>query len=391
MEVLGGANTYPHSGKPKGAPMRSISLFAAFALAALWVVSGLSNSEELFWRLSRLSAQSQQPVKAEEPKLKKVSLEPTDVALQAQLEQMMTNFGVEYGAVTVIDVPTGQVIAAAGSSKREPEQGRGLAFTPRFPSASVFKVVAGASLLEEPSFDPNACIAYRGGHRRVNAKLLQPRRGERRCADLEGMLSRSVNVAVARSIKKHVSQDALKNVAKRMGFGAPLPGVEAFGASTADLPADDDERAISAAGFGDHRISPYHAASMMAMIARGGRWGAQRPAGVPDQALSPKLAKKLGEMLVATTKTGTARKTLGRIRGVDIAGKTGSLTVDGLDYSWFAGFAPADDPRIAFAAVVVNDPQKLWHIRGTHLAKAAAKGALFGDTPPRSKSLVAMR
>ena len=79
------------------------------------------------------------------------------------------------------------------------------------------------------------------------------------------------------------------------------------------------------------------------------------------------------------------------IRGFDIAGKTGSLIVDGLDYSWFAGFAPADDPRIAFAAVVVNDPQKLWHIRGTHLAKAAAKGALFGDTPPRAKAMVAMR
>ena len=96
-------------------------------------------------------------------------------------------------------------------------------------------------------------------------------------------------------------------------------------------------------------------------------------------------------MMVATTKTGTARKTLGSIRGVSIAGKTGSLIVDGLDYSWFAGFAPADDPRIAFAAVVVNDPQKVWHIRGTHLARAAATGALFGDTPPRAKSLLAMR
>ncbi len=303
----------------------------------------------------------------------------------------MTNFRLEYGAVTVLDITSGAVLAAAGSSKREPEQGRALAFTPRYPSASVFKVVASAGLLEQPSFDPGACIAYRGGHRRVNASLLVPRRGERRCADLEGMLARSVNVAIARSVKTHVSRADLNDIASRMGFGSVLPGAAAFGPSKVDLPVDDDERAISAAGFGNHRISPYHAASMMAMIARGGRWGMQRPEGVPDQALSPKLARKLGQMMVATTKTGTARKTLGRIRGVDIAGKTGSLIVDGLDYSWFAGFAPAKDPRIAFAAVVVNDPEKVWYIRGTHLAKAAVKGALFGDTPPRAKRMVAMR
>jgi len=371
--------------------MRSLAVVAALILGTLWVFSGLKDSEDLLWQISRLAARGEVESKPKAQKVEKVSLDALDPNLEAQLEQMMTNFGVEYGAVTVIDVPTGGVLASAGSSKREPEQGRALAFAPRYPSASVFKVVASAGLLEQPSFDPGACIAYRGGHRRVNAKLLVPRKGERRCANLEGMLSRSVNVAIARSIKSHVSRDDLKDVSSRMGFGAILPGADAFGASTVDLPVDDDARAISAAGFGNHRISPYHAASMMAMIARGGRWGVQRPAGVPDQALSPKLARKLGQMMVATTKTGTARKTLGRIRGVDIAGKTGSLIVDGLDYSWFAGFAPADDPRIAFAAVVVNDPQKVWHIRGTHLAKAAAKGALFGDTPPRAKAMVAMR
>jgi cell division protein FtsI/penicillin-binding protein 2 len=371
--------------------MRSLSVIAASILAVIWVLSGLKDSEQLLWQVSRLAARAEVKAQPKKKVEKKVNLDAIDPNLEAQLEQMMSNFGVEYGAVTVIDVPTGRVLAAAGSSKREPEQGRALAFAPRYPSASVFKVVAGAGLLEQPSFDPSACIAYRGGHRRVNSKLLVPRRGERRCANLEGMIARSVNVAIARSVKNHVSRDDLKDVASRMGFGSVLPGADAFGVSTVDLPLDDDERAISAAGFGNHRISPYHAASMMAMIARGGRWGAQRPAGVPDQALSPKLARKLGKMMVATTKTGTARKTLGRIRGVDISGKTGSLIVDGLDYSWFAGFAPAEDPRIAFAAVVVNDPQKLWHIRGTHLAKAAAKGALFGDTPPRAKAMVAMR
>ena len=246
-------------------------------------------------------------------------------------------------------------------------------------------MVASAGSLEQLSFDrAPASLSWLSSSERQAAG---PRRGERRCAARGQFLVSECGVA--RSIKA-TSAVTISKMSQPQA-GAVLPGADAFGVSTVDLPVDDDARAISAAGFGNHRISPYHAASMMAMIARGGRWGVQRPAGVPDQALSPKLARKLGQMMVATTKTGTARKTLGRIRGVDIAGKTGSLIVDGLDYSWFAGFAPADDPRIAFAAVVVNDPQKVWHIRGTHLAKAAAKGALFGDTPPRAKAMVAMR
>jgi cell division protein FtsI/penicillin-binding protein 2 len=370
--------------------MRTLTIFAASLLAILWVAAGLTDSDPVLQRLNSLGKQVEVALAKKEQK-RPFDLSPQDPLLETQLHTMMANYRLEFGAVTVIDVPTGKILAAAGSSIREPEQGRALAFTPRFPTASVFKVVAGAGLLEQASFDPQSCVGYRGGHRRVQPSLLIPRRGERRCATLEGMLSRSVNVAVARSVKNHLSHAELTDVAARLGFGKILPGAAAFGTSTADLPEDDNARAISAAGFGDHRISPYHAASMMAMIARGGRWAQQRPSGVPDQALNPAVARKLAKMLVATTQKGTARKVFRSLRGIAIAGKTGSLIVDGLDYSWFIGFAPAKDPRIAFAAVVVNDPKKLWHLRGTHLARAAVKAALFGDPPPRSRKLVAMR
>jgi len=370
--------------------MRTLTIFAASLLASLWVASGLKDSDKAMRRLNTLAAHALAAPQKKAPK-RPVDLSPQDPLLEVQLHTMMANYRLEFGAVTVIDVPTGKILAAAGSSTREPEQGRALAFTPRFPTASVFKVVAGAGLLEQASFDPKTCVGYRGGHRRVKASLLIPRRGERRCATLEGMLARSVNVAVARSVKTHLSHGQLSDVAERLGFGKIFPGAAAFGTSTADLPEDANARAISAAGFGDHRISPYHAASMMAMIARGGRWAQQRPNGVPDQALNPAIARKLAKMLVTTTKKGTARKVFRSLRGIAIAGKTGSLIVDELDYSWFVGFAPAEDPRIAFAAVVVNDPQKLWHLRGTHLARAAIKAALFGDAPPRSRKLVAMR
>lgn len=54
-------------------------------------------------------------------------------------------------------------------------------------------------------------------------------------------------------------------------------------------------------------------------------------------------------------------------------GKTGSLADKKpfRDYSWFVGFAPKEDPKIAVAAVIVNDPK--WRIRATWLGREAMR------------------
>ena len=51
---------------------------------------------------------------------------------------------------------------------------------------------------------------------------------------------------------------------------------------------------------------------------------------------------------------GTGRTA--RLEAVSIAGKTGTAEVGGTaaDHAWFAGFAPAEAPRVAFAVVVEN-------------------------------------
>jgi len=208
------------------------------------------------------------------------------------------------------------------------------------------------------------------------------------------MVSKSVNVALARSIFGHVDRDELVDVSHRFGFEKTFPGLERFGVSHFDLPYERKQMAIRSAGFGDHRISAYHAAASMAMIARGGNWGNLAPKGVKPKALEPAVARQLAKLMEATTVKGTARKRFHPrkrgMRNLRTAGKTGSLIVDGLDHSWFVGFAPADDPQIAFAAIVVNDVKELWHIRALDLAQAAVKASLFGVTPPRANSLVAL-
>lgn len=72
--------------------------------------------------------------------------------------------------------------------------------------------------------------------------------------------------------------------------------------------------------------------------------------------LNYKTAAYLRKMMVDVTTSGTAKGLFEDIN-IKVAGKTGSAENeqgDRLAHSWFVGFAPADDPRIAFAVVIEN-------------------------------------
>jgi len=93
-----------------------------------------------------------------------------------------------------------------------------------------------------------------------------------------------------------------------------------------------------------------------------------------------------------TVTEGTARKAFRRVasslRKVPVAGKTGTLSDRDpyRDYSWFVGFAPADDPEVAVATVIVN--QRSWRVRAPAVARDALEAyfqsrlAQGGSVPP---------
>ena len=98
-----------------------------------------------------------------------------------------------------------------------------------------------------------------------------------------------------------------------------------------------------------------------------------------------------GPLLMRTTVTeGTARRAFrrggGALRGVAVAGKTGSLTDPApyRDYSWFVGYAPVDHPEIAVATLVVNGQS--WRVRAPTVAREALEAFFAGRvaaTPAR--------
>jgi cell division protein FtsI/penicillin-binding protein 2 len=80
-------------------------------------------------------------------------------------------------------------------------------------------------------------------------------------------------------------------------------------------------------------------------------------------------------MMEETVRSGTARKIFSQ-RGFalkDAAGKTGSLADKSpyRDYSWFVGYSPREKPKVAVAAVIVNDMR--WRIRAPFLAREAMR------------------
>jgi peptidoglycan glycosyltransferase len=66
------------------------------------------------------------------------------------------------------------------------------------------------------------------------------------------------------------------------------------------------------------------------------------------------------------------------MRGVAVAGKTGSLFDRNpfRDWSWFIGYAPAENPQIVVATVIMNGP--LWRVRAPWVAREAL-AAWFTD------------
>jgi len=97
------------------------------------------------------------------------------------------------------------------------------------------------------------------------------------------------------------------------------------------------------------------------------------------------VAREVGRMMVRTTRTGTARGAF--MRGgrralpFDVAGKTGTLSRRRpyTHYNWFVGFAPADNPRIAFGVLVGTNGN---HVKAAAVAREVLSAARLDAPAP---------
>lgn len=309
-----------------------------------------------------------------------------DPQLQAQMAKLLKMYNPQGAAVVAIDPKTGKVLALA-------DYGEGAVTRQVYPAASVFKIITGAALLEK-GVSPDDETCFHGGRHALKEKLLQDKpRLDRRCLSLSMALAKSANVVFAKMAVKHLDADELRKEAEHFLFNRPIFD-QPVEQSKADIPDRGLDFAKSAAGFGDVKLSPMHAALIAAAVGNGGVAeepslldaidGEQVPPTGSMRLLNPETAASLRDMMKLTISEGTAtssfverhRNILGSI---EVAGKTGSLSEHKKpfkDYSWFVGFAPADDPKIAVAAVVVNGLK--WKVHAPFIAREALKAYLVG-------------
>ena len=316
-----------------------------------------------------------------------------DPVLQDAALTIFRNREVPYAAAVVLDLRDNAVLVLAGHSTMDPQvDPLEVVATAWAPAASTFKLVTSAALLRTGEVTPATSVCFHGGLRGITDDLLRndPKR-DKTCATLSAAVAYSHNVVIAKLALRHLDADALRTTARDLGFDRPIPFEFPVERSPIQVPADPIERAKMAAGFWHADESPIHGALLASIFARQGVFQPPHvvaevrdatgdlvytPDHAPTRVLERKVARAVGRMMVGTTRKGTARASFfdGKgqpfVPGIDVAGKTGSITgkrPPALNYNWFIGFAPADEPEIAFAVLLANEPK--WRIKAHYAAR----------------------
>ncbi len=332
-----------------------------------------------------------------------------DPVVQRAAHAQMQKFRIPESGVVMVEVKTGRVLAYASyvnASEKFDVNARAEA-----PAASVFKVVTGAALVERAGLNADTEQCYHGGKSRISPdELLDDPTRDKWCATIGMALGRSLNVVFARLAQKHLTPEDVTTMGGAFGFGAPIPFAVQNEASHISIPEDPLEFARTSAGFWNTTLSPLAAVQLAQTVANGGAtleprivasvhrgqeelWKDERAPRVLRRAIKPETAAELTRMMRQTVENGSAFKSFHDehgtpyLPGIQVAGKTGTLTryKDNRFYTWFIGFAPADKPEIAIAALVVNNPS--WQIKGAMLAREVlrayfAEHGAKGVTPP---------
>lgn len=186
--------------------------------------------------------------------------------------------------------------------------------------------------------------------------------------NLHEALVESCNVYFFEAARRLTGKQMLDGL-RRFGFGAKVAlDIPAERAPSLPKLRSTAERMNVSCGQGAMLATPLHVAVMISVVANGGRLVrphltyaivsqdgsraplADRPPAV--QVVDPALVRIVAEALAQVPQRGTARGVgLERFR---VACKTGTAQTshEDVNHAWLAGYAPHDDPKLAFAIVL---------------------------------------
>lgn len=272
------------------------------------------------------------------------------------------------GAIAVMDLATGQLIAATDPV---------ILFAKRYPPGSVAKVVTGLLALQNDLELPDefGCYGCYGFEVLDGDTLWCSVRTGHGEVDFSRALSLSCNLYF-QNLAKGMQAQELAGLWRRLRLdeevGVDLPGeVE----SVIETPGSDSARLAFAIGQGSAiQLTPVAMLALVSGIATQGQLLRPRLSQGPPRVLSSfpsqKALARIRPILRDVVRSGTAKAA--NISTVQVAGKTGSSTVLGnwVTQGWFIGFAPYEAPEIALVVFLK---------RGEGKDAARIAGIVFSD------------
>jgi cell division protein FtsI/penicillin-binding protein 2 len=280
--------------------------------------------------------------------------------------------GALYGGAAVLDARTGAVLALGG-----------LAYSAPQPPGSTFKVITATGALDAGIVTTEDQFPVETSNSEIGREI--PNAHDEPCGgSFADAFAESCNTVFA-PLGAELGGPALVETAELYGFNEPpqlfnAAATEALDPPESVIPADLSDSVAtgeSAIGQGEVLATPLEMATVSQTIANKGvrlptpiaRGDELAPSGEPVKVTSPETAQTMKEMMLGVVHYGTG--TAAALPGIEVAGKTGTAELGpaalepgqelGPDEeppqetdAWFTAFAPANDPKLAVAVMVVN-------------------------------------
>jgi penicillin-binding protein 2 len=264
------------------------------------------------------------------------------------------------------------------------------AYRSAYPPGSTFKTFVGLSALEEGKIKADTEFGCPSAIGVGNALFHNWKKTDAGSLNFIEALTQSCNTWFIQAGLKTGSKPII-NWTTRLGLGQKT-GLPLKGEEKGNIPTDEymlrvqkrkilsGDLANMSIGQGDILITPLQMAQAYGVIADGGQFHQSRlvsqiqsldnkvVAAYPDRirdnlAIKPEIMDQLRKALVDVTESGNGTAHKAQVEGIHVAGKTGTAQWGGggnpdkqRTAAWFAGFAPAENPRYAFAAVYEGEP-----------------------------------
>jgi penicillin-binding protein A len=318
-----------------------------------------------------------------------------DAELQKASEKLLASYKPDYGAIVMMDAETGRILSLASFQKKN-SNGENLALKGTFPAASIFKIVTATAALDKYNVTPDTQVAFNGGNHTLYKKNVMSTKVNRwtRNMTLREAFARSINTVFGRLTLERLAPQDLEDYAIRFGFNTNIQTDLPFDPGYTEIPKEKNFHLTElASGFNKvTRMSPIQGAMIAASIVQNGvmrvPYIVERVQGPNGESLfksepvtaartmSPRGAEKLQELMEATIRQGTSKKSFRtlvkdrKLKELIVGGKTGSLTGDNPKgkVDWFVGYATDEKHKIAIAALTVN--VNYWTVKSAYLAQS---------------------